>query len=221
MAAPLTYIIVHHTGGTHSSPLADTSHHTFELINAFHKEKWQFKSTLGYYIGYHYFINKDGRMQQGKADTEHGAHTIGYNNQIGVCLAGNFDLSYPTQAQVDTLRSFLKRKTAEYSIPIEKIVPHRTFAQKTCYGQNLSDTWASTLLERAEVSTQQERADMIVYKQANNPKLYIAVGTVLLPIDTTFNAYAHDLGHATIIELTDQEFSKFHLARSLHITQRT
>jgi hypothetical protein len=31
-------------------------------------------------------------------------------------------------------------------VPQNKIVPHRTFAKKTCYGMKLPDTWAASLL---------------------------------------------------------------------------
>ena len=58
MAASLNipeYIIVHHTGGTDDNPLADTSHHTFEIVDAYHK-------SLGWDgIGYNWFIEKDGK----------------------------------------------------------------------------------------------------------------------------------------------------------------
>lgn len=217
MAAPHTYIIVHHTGGTASDPRADTSHHTFEIVDNFHRDKWQFRSSLGHYTGYHYFINKQGILTQGRADTDLGAHTIGYNNQIGICLAGNFDLSYPTEAQAQTLATLLAAKVEEYGIPKEHIVPHRMFAQKTCYGTNLSNEWAQDLLRNQIIKPPTQ--DMLVYKHVHSPKLYIAVGTVLIPIDTSFNAYARDLGHATIIELSEKQFSKFDIASSIHITE--
>jgi len=33
-----------------------------------------------------------------------------------------------------------------YNIPASEIYPHRKFAKKTCYGNRLSDTWASELM---------------------------------------------------------------------------
>lgn len=135
------YIIVHHTGGTDDNPLADTSHHTFEIVDKWHK-------SLGWEkIGYHYFIEKDGKTTQGRADDYHGAHCKGYNEKsIGICLAGNFDNTLPTDAQMVQLRSLLQRLTKQYKIPREKIFPHREFANKTCYGRRLSDDWARDLI---------------------------------------------------------------------------
>lgn len=140
------YIIIHHTGGTDENPRADTSHHTFETVDESHRKKWNFKSTLGYYIGYHYFIEKDGKITQGRADDEIGAHTLNFNDKsIGICLAGNFDVSYPTAEQEKSLRLLLKGLQLRHNTPYSKILPHRKFAQKSCYGWKLQDNWAANL----------------------------------------------------------------------------
>lgn len=135
------YIIVHHTGGTNADPLADTSHHTFKIVDDYHK-------SLGWEsIGYHYFIEKDGALNAGRAETRHGAHTVGYNQKsIGICLAGNFDLTLPTEEQIKTLTILIKDIRTRYEIPTEKIIPHRKFANKTCYGNKLTDDWARKLV---------------------------------------------------------------------------
>lgn len=135
------YLIVHHTGGTDTDPLADTSSHTFEIVNDWHVQKGWGK------IGYHYFIDKTGLLTQGRADNEEGAHTIGYNTKsLGICLAGNFDATMPTQEQINTLAKLLNDKVKQYAIPNTKIVPHRFVSPKSCYGKLLGDDWARRLL---------------------------------------------------------------------------
>jgi len=142
------FLIIHHTGGTDSDPLADTSHHTFDIVNNWHKKLWNFKSALGYYIAYHYFIDKQGKVTQGRADTDEGAHTIGKNlSSLGICLAGNFDVTKPTTEQVTALKALLKAKMSQYSISLANVVPHRKFAQKSCYGNLLTDAWVQDLLK--------------------------------------------------------------------------
>jgi len=135
------YIIVHHTGGTDANPLADTSHHTFEIVESWHLQKgWNG-------IGYNWFIEKNGTIKKGRDEKLDGAHTIGYNSQsIGICLAGNFDATLPTAEQTASLKKLLTEKMAEYKIPAENIVPHRNFANKTCYGNKLSEDWARKLV---------------------------------------------------------------------------
>lgn len=141
------YIIVHHTGGTDAQPLLDTSNFTFKQCDDLHKQRFNMLSSLGYYVGYHYFIEKDGKVYQSRKDDEEGAHTIGKNtSSIGICLSGNFDATLPTEAQKRSLVDLLLKKTKEHGINAMNIVPHRAFATKTCYGKKLSDSWARELI---------------------------------------------------------------------------
>ncbi len=137
----IEYIFIHHTGATQDNPEADTSHHTLEIIDEYHK-------SLGWgSCGYNYVIEKDGRVRQGRKDNEIGAHTIGYNDRsIGICLSGNFDHYLPTEAQINALKELVKTKMTQYSIPLNKILPHRAVANKSCYGNLLSDDWIKNLL---------------------------------------------------------------------------
>lgn len=145
-----TKIIVHHTGGSAIDPLQDSSNFTFDQCNEQHRISFNLKSSLGFYIGYHYYISKDGTIKQGRLDTDEGAHTIGQNlSSLGICLAGNFDATLPTQAQIATLTTFLVQKSKQYNITSENVFPHRHFAAKTCYGNKLGDSWAADLLRKA------------------------------------------------------------------------
>jgi len=148
------FLIVHHTGGSDTDPRADTSNHTFEIVNDWHKHLWNFKSSLGYYIAYHYFIDKTGKVTQGRADTDEGAHTIGKNNSsLGICLAGNFDITKPTTEQITALKALLKAKMTQYGVSMANVVPHRKFAKKSCYGNLLTDAWVQDLLKEAPAPT--------------------------------------------------------------------
>src|SRR3990167_5683203 len=134
------YILVHHTGGSDSAPLADTSHHTLEMVNEAHRVRFNYRASNGTYCGYHYFLTKKGKIFPATPENEEGVHTIGHNlDSIGICLAGNFDATLPTPEQINALRGLLVRLGAKYKIPYENIVPHRAFATKTCYGKKLAD----------------------------------------------------------------------------------
>jgi len=137
-----TKIIVHHTGGTDNYPLADTSHHTVDVVRQWHLSKgWDD-------IGYHWFIEKDGATKQGRKEDLHGAHCKGHNvTSIGVCVAGNFDATLPTKAQEKALTKLLKEIMERHDIPYSEVYPHRKFANKTCYGNKLDDQWASMLVK--------------------------------------------------------------------------
>jgi len=152
MKNQIKWILLHHSGGVIGNPLEDTAHHTLEIINNWHRSERYPKSSMGFYAGYHYIIEKTGRIRQARLLTEEGAHCKGFNNQsVGICMTGNFDRpsswvnSYPTQAQIKSLKTLLDEITDKYNINVNRIVPHRKFAFKTCYGRNLGDDWGKGL----------------------------------------------------------------------------
>ena len=150
-------IIVHHTGGTDKEPMADSSYATAQDIDVWHKERWPgftskvFKNNKGefYHVGYHIVIERDGTIVHCRALNEEGAHTIGQNkSSIGVVLSGNFDRTKPTKAQEKSFRKVFNHIISIYpKITGNDIYPHRKYANKTCYGLNLSDTYFQELLK--------------------------------------------------------------------------
>lgn len=154
-------IIVHHSGGTDENPLQDSSNYTIQECDSDHRIRFGMFSSMGWWVGYNYFMDKLGTVTQTRTDLEEGAHCVGYNNHpgdsadrasIGICLAGNFDATLPTQAQISSLKTFLNKKVSQYGILKSNVVPHRAHAQKTCYGEKLSANWASDLVDDVNVS---------------------------------------------------------------------
>ncbi len=152
-----TVIITHHTGGTDANPRQDTSNHSVNVINSWHKQQWpDFVSSLGYHVGYHYFIDKHGGVTQTRLHTEEGAHCIGMNKKsIGVCFAGNFDVTTPTKAQMNSWWNLYKKIRSQY--PDIPTYPHRKYATKTCHGRLLSDTFFTLANQRTELLKQIEQ----------------------------------------------------------------
>ena len=116
-------IIIHHT---HNPELTVRSTHEMH-INRF---KW-----AG--IGYNYFIEKDGRVFEGRGMYV-GAHAKFHNNKsIGIALAGNFDVALPTKQQLDSLSQLTIEFMNKYDIEPQKVIGHREIAgvDKTCPGE--------------------------------------------------------------------------------------
>lgn len=136
-------IIVHHTGGSDRNPMADTSHHTATQVEKWHMSKgWEG-------IGYTYFIQSNGIIYKGRPEKYHGAHTQGQNTKsIGICLAGNFDATLPTEKQTEALLGLVKDIMGRHNIDKRDIYPHRAFANKSCFGNKLNDNWVQKLLEK-------------------------------------------------------------------------
>lgn len=89
-----------------------------------------------YHIGYHYVIHADGRVEGGRPEHCVGAHTIGFNDRIGICLLGNFENRPPTRAQMDALVRLCRTLRARYDIGLDAIAGHGDCTHKTaCPGR--------------------------------------------------------------------------------------
>ena len=139
------WLVIHHTAVDISVRRVQ-----FDMVNIDHKNRWpDFPSSLGFYVGYHYFIEPDGVIKQARPTEEEGAQCIGKNTEsIGICLAGNFSLfgRKPTSEQEAALRKLLPALMKKHNIPVSNVVPHRFFRPTECYGKNLSAGWISTLV---------------------------------------------------------------------------
>lgn len=151
------WLIVHHSGGTDANPLADTSGHTAQIMETQHLANgWEG-------LGYQFVIHKDGAIWRGRPELYHGGHTVTHNKKsIGICLAGNFDATMPTQEQITSLTSLLNEMRVKYSIPMSNIVPHRTFAVKTCYGKLLANDWAQKLVSAQPTPSREDIKNQII-----------------------------------------------------------
>lgn len=80
-------------------------------------------------IGYHYVIDLDGTIEQGRAIEKIGAHCKGYNaNSIGVCYIGGLDedgrpCDTRTNEQKESLLILLETLSSRYHI--KTILGHR------------------------------------------------------------------------------------------------
>ena len=124
----------------------------FFSVNRYHRDERKFpKSSLGYYGGYHIFIEPDGTELRYREDWEMGAHCnqvengLSMNEQsLGICWAGDGDTEYPTSAQMVTIAARVKSWGAKFNIPVDMIGVkfHRDYAvQKTCPGKLLDDSY--------------------------------------------------------------------------------
>jgi|GEM_PF-2154152 len=178
------YIIIHHLAGIASNPSYDTSQQTFEQVNEYHRQKWNFKSELGKFIGYTYFIDWQGNLTQGRSDSESGAHTLGQNNNsIGIALAGNFDRigehNRPSDAQVIALKQLLRHLMLKYDIPVTKVVGHRFFSSTLCCGRNFNDVDIRLLASKAIATDEAEKIELLK-KQIGIIQKLIALYTKIL-----------------------------------------
>jgi len=69
-----------------------------------------------------------------------GAHAYGHNSHtIGIHACGNFEITEPTDAQIESLAMLLANLCTDYGLPIDRdhIVGHRELMSTACPGRNL------------------------------------------------------------------------------------
>ena len=140
-------IVVHHTGEKETPKSNSLS--GIEKVRAIYKGHTQ---TNGWGdIGYHYLVDKDGKIYEGRAggDNVVGAHVYCANvGTISVAMIGNFQRRYPSEKQLSSLRWLLIELTNKYRIRpsgktvfrgerISTIVTHRDLAATQCAGRNV------------------------------------------------------------------------------------
>ena len=125
----IEFLIIHHEAGNQG----------LYGVNEFHKQKFNFISKLDWFVGYHYYCDKLGKITQTRTDDEIGAHTLGYNENLGICLQGDFNNEQPTTNQRHALRLWIKQKMKQYNISANNVKGHRNFRDTSCCGKNLPD----------------------------------------------------------------------------------
>lgn len=95
-------------------------------------------------IGYHYLIDRAGRVWIGRPIQWQGAHAGDAERNrgnVGICLLGNFvrgrDGQSPTGAQLASLRAMMADLCRTHRIPVTHIYTHREMNVTVCPGENL------------------------------------------------------------------------------------
>lgn len=120
------HLIIHHTA-------VGSKSNQFLAVNSYHQSLDFPKSSIGFYVGYHWFIERNGVRIRAREDIDEGAHTLGGYNQesIGVCLAGDFDNEVPSDAQIASLRGLIE----EYGLPV--LLHKEADTRRNCPGLHL------------------------------------------------------------------------------------
>ncbi len=89
-------------------------------------------------IGYHYIIDRAGRIWQGRDDDYQGAHVRSNNpNNIGIMVLGNFEKQSPSSAQYATLRNLLIALKRQHKVPTSRVYTHKEITRTSCPGRVL------------------------------------------------------------------------------------
>ncbi|MEM9021186.1 MAG: peptidoglycan recognition family protein [Planctomycetota bacterium] len=87
-------------------------------------------------IGYHYIVDRAGRVWEGRAITSQGAH-VRQNNEhnLGVLVLGNFDKQSPSDAQYRSVITTVSRLRQIHNINRRNIRSHQEIVATQCPGR--------------------------------------------------------------------------------------
>jgi hypothetical protein len=106
-------------------------------------------------IGYHYVIDTEGRVWEGRPASIEGAHVAATNDHnLGIMLMGNFMEHRPTQAQLNTLDGFLAAQMRAHRVAMGRVYTHREFrsASTECPGDSLQSYMMQTRSSRGRLA---------------------------------------------------------------------
>ena len=132
---PVKFITIHHDG---MSPFTATDFSScasrIELIRNGHRGKgWAD-------IGYHFVIDRSGRVWEGRDIRYQGAHVKDQNEgNLGILCVGNFDQQTPSMAQLAALDRHLRVCMLKYKVKSRQVLSHQEWASAhtACPGRNL------------------------------------------------------------------------------------
>lgn len=138
---PVTHLTVHHDG---LSPFASTDERSvaarIELIRRSHQARgWGD-------IGYHFVVDRAGRVWQARPLLWQGAHVKNRNEgNIGVLVLGNFERQQPSDPQLQALAAHLTAICGVYRLSPRAVLTHREWpgAETLCPGRNLQGRMAA------------------------------------------------------------------------------
>ncbi len=132
---PVRWVTVHHDGMT-AFTATDMAACTgrLELIRNGHRGKgWAD-------IGYHYVIDRAGRVWEGRDIRYQGAHVKDNNEgNVGILMVGNFDLHTPSMAQLAALDRHLRVCMKKYGLRSTQVRSHQEWssARTACPGRHM------------------------------------------------------------------------------------
>jgi len=127
-------ITIHHEGWTLFTTTSLTAtHNRIEKIRQTHTRDRGWAD-----IGYHFIIDRQGRIFEGRSLAYQGAHVKENNpNNLGILVLGNFEKQQPSAKQVAALGQFTQQMMRTHRVPASHVRTHREIKPTECPGRNL------------------------------------------------------------------------------------
>jgi len=103
-----------------------------------HIQKFHVKERGWADVGYHYIIDRAGRIWEGRPIKYQGAHVANLNeHNVGIMLLGNFQKQLPTNVQLAAAQLMVSDVMSKYNVPVHRVYTHQELKPTQCPGRNL------------------------------------------------------------------------------------
>jgi len=128
-------ITFHHSGDPHpfsTTDYAQTAQHLEDIREDHHNNRrWAD-------IGYHFAIDRAGRVWQLRSLAYQGSHVESHNeHNVGIVVLGNFDLQSMSAAQKEKVQTFGRLVRRQYALSIAQIKTHQEIRKTECPGDEM------------------------------------------------------------------------------------
>jgi hypothetical protein len=125
-------VTLHHSDGRYTRTLAES------LAEARFIQDFHIHGRGWIDIGYHFLVDPEGNILEGRPEGVLGAHTLGNNEgNIGIVLLGNYQPPHadrPTAAQLAAVAALGRYLVARYGIDPSMLKGHRDYKSTDCPG---------------------------------------------------------------------------------------
>lgn len=144
-------IVIHHTATTDEALVASTGTTKRQNYKQIVNNIYRYHAlTRGWGdVGYHYIIDPDGRVYEGRYGEAVGAHAAGSNTgSLGIAVIGNYEDNQVPKKVIDSIVKLSSNKTKKFKIKADgkssfrgekshNILGHRDVSATTCPGSKL------------------------------------------------------------------------------------
>lgn len=144
----ITQITLHHTGS--AEPLTEDADPAQLLRNLY---KWGAEERNWWDVPYHYLIDLDGTIYEGRDERYAGDTNTTYDprGHLLISVMGNYTLQEPTEAQLQAISDLMAYGLQKHGLSIDDIGTHSHYADTSCPGTHLQRLFDDgTLLEMVQ-----------------------------------------------------------------------
>lgn len=89
-------------------------------------------------VGYHFIIDRAGRIWEARPLKYQGAHVHDENeHNVGIMLLGNFEKQLPSNVQLASAQTMTSFIMEQYNVPVHRVYTHQELKPTRCPGRNL------------------------------------------------------------------------------------